>query len=102
MPYALVNRLATKPGKRDEVLQHLLESGRAFDGNEACLLYLVASSVDEANAIWVVDLWTSEEAHAEALADPTLRPHVEATIPLLEAMPEQLPVDVEGGKLPRT
>jgi quinol monooxygenase YgiN len=100
MTFALLNRLTAKPGQRDEVVQHLVESGRVFDDNDACLLYLVTSPADDSSTIWVVDLWTSEDAHAEALRDPSLRPHIEATIPLLEGMPEQTPVDVEGGKLP--
>jgi quinol monooxygenase YgiN len=100
MTFALLNHLTTKPGKRDEVVQHLVESGRAFDDNAACLLYLVVSPPDEPTTIWVVDLWTTEEAHVEALRDPSLRPHIEATLPLLEGMPEQTPLEVEGGKFP--
>ena len=47
MTYGLLNRLTTKPGKRDEVVQHLVESGRVFDANVACLLYLVTSPADD-------------------------------------------------------
>jgi quinol monooxygenase YgiN len=100
MAYGLLNQLTTKPGKRDEVVQHLVESGRVFDANDACLLYLVTSPADDPTTIWVVDLWTSADAHAEALRDPGLRPHIEATLPLLEEMPEQTPLDVQGGKFP--
>jgi quinol monooxygenase YgiN len=100
MTYALLNHLTTKPGGRDEVVRHLVESGSIFDDNPDCLLYLVSSPADEPTTIWVVDLWTSEEAHTEALGDPSLKPHIEATMPLLEGMPEQTPLDVRGGKLP--
>lgn len=100
MPYALLNQLTTKPGARDEVVQHLVESGSVFDDNPECLLYLVSSPADQPTTIWVVDLWTSEDAHTEALRDPSLRPHVEATLPLLEGPPNQTPLDVRGGKLP--
>ncbi len=96
MTYGLLNRLTTKPGKRDEVVQHLVESGRVFDANDACLLYLVTSPADDPTTIWVVDLWTSADAHTEALRDPSLQPHIEATVPLLEGMPEQTPLDVRG------
>jgi quinol monooxygenase YgiN len=95
--FALVNRLLTKPGERDAVVENLLESGRAFDGNDACLLYLVTESVDEPDTIWVVDLWTSEEAHTDALRDPRLRPFIEATMPLLQAPPEQIELRPRGG-----
>ena len=100
MTYGLLNRLTAKPGKRDEVVRHLVESGSLFDDNVACLLYLVASPADDPTTIWVVDLWTGEDAHTEALRDPSLRPHIDATVPLLEGMPEQTPLEVRGGKLP--
>jgi quinol monooxygenase YgiN len=98
MAYALINRLTAKPGQRDRVVEIVLESGRLFDDNEACLLYLVSESQDDPNLIWVVDLWTSEEAHSEALKAPELRPYVEQAMPLLEGMPEQIEVRPVGGK----
>ena len=101
MEFALLNRLTTKPGRRDRVVEILLESGKLFDDNAACRLYLVAESADDPNLIWVVDLWTSEEKHAEALEVPEMRPFVEECMPLLEGMPEQTRVTPVGGKVPR-
>jgi len=98
MAFALLNRLTAKPGQRGRVVDILVESGALFDANPACLLYLVSESADDPNLIWVVDLWTSEEAHAEALTAPELRPFVEQAMPLLEGMPEQIPVRPVGGK----
>lgn len=98
MAYALLNRLTTKPGERDKVLDILLESGKMFDDNPDCHLYLVSESADDPNLIWVVDLWTSDQAHAEALKAPELKPYIEKAIPLLAAMPEQLAVRPIGGK----
>jgi quinol monooxygenase YgiN len=100
MRFALLNRLTAKPGQRDRVVEILLQSGRLFDNNPACHLYLVAESQDDPDLIWVVDLWTGEEEHAEALNVPEMRPYVEECIPLLEGMPEQIRVRPAGGKLP--
>jgi quinol monooxygenase YgiN len=63
-------------------------------------LCLVAKSDDDPNLIWVADLWTSEEEHAEALKAPELRRFVEQCMPLLEGMPEQIKVRPVGGKVP--
>ena len=100
MAFALLNRLTAKPGQRDRVVEILLESGRMFGDNSACQLYLVAESEDDPNLIWVVDLWTGEQKHAEALKTPELRPFIEQTMPLLEGMPEQIKIRPVGGKLP--
>ncbi|HKE98697.1 MAG TPA: putative quinol monooxygenase [Actinomycetes bacterium] len=98
MAHVLINRLTTKPGKRRQVVDILLESGRLFDDNPACRLYLVGESTDDPDLVWVLDLWTSQEAHAEALKAPELQPFVKQALPLLEGMPEQLEVRPAGGK----
>ncbi|HZD73773.1 MAG TPA: antibiotic biosynthesis monooxygenase [Actinomycetota bacterium] len=98
MAFALLNQLITKPGQRDRVVQVLVESGKLFDDNPACILYLVGESSDDPNLVWVVDLWTSREAHAEALEAPELRPYVEQAMPMLEGMPKQIEIRPIGGK----
>ncbi len=82
------------------MVEILLESGKLFDDNPACLLYLVAESTDDPNVIWVTDLWTSKEPHEQALQQPEMRPFVNEALPLLEGMPEQLEVRPVGGKYP--
>jgi quinol monooxygenase YgiN len=96
--HVLLNRLRARPSQRQRLVKILLESGKLFDDNPACLLYLVSESADDPNLVWVVDLWTSQEAHAEALKAPELRPFVEQAMPLLEGAPEQFEVRSVGGK----
>lgn len=98
MTHVLLNRLTAKPGQRQRVVEILLESGKIFEDDPACLLYLVCGSTDDPNIVWVIDLWTSQEAHAKALKAPELRPFVEQAMPLLEGMPEQIDVRPMGGK----
>jgi quinol monooxygenase YgiN len=82
------------------VVEILLESGKLFDDNPACLLYLVSEAVDAPDLIWVTDLWTSKQEHQAALARPELRPYIDQAMPLLTGMPEQIEVRPVGGKLP--
>ncbi|MCW2631857.1 MAG: hypothetical protein JWR88_819 [Pseudonocardia sp.] len=96
--YALINKLTSKAGQRGRVVEILVESGKLFDANDACLLYMVSEDDDDRDLIWVVDLWTSKDEHAEALQAPELRPFIEQAMPLLEGMPEQLEVRPVGGK----
>jgi len=96
--YALINKLTAKPGKRDEVIKILLEAGKPFDDNPACMLYLVYKDVTDPNVIWVEDLWTKKDDHTAAMEKPEVRPFVAQAIPLLEGMPEQIEVDPVGGK----
>jgi quinol monooxygenase YgiN len=98
MTYALLNKLTAKPGQRQSVVDILIESGKLFDDNPACHLYLVSESADDPKVIWVVDLWTTREAHEDALKNPELRPYVEKSLPLLEGMPDQIEIQPAGGK----
>ena len=98
MTHVLINRLTAKPGKRGDVVQNLLESGKLFDDNAACLLYAVTEPTDSPNDIWVVDLWTTEEEHTKALQAPEMQPYIADTMPLLEVMPQQIRVQARGGK----
>jgi quinol monooxygenase YgiN len=98
MTYALLNKLTSKPNQRQHVVDILLESGTLFDDNSDCFLYLVSEATEDPNVIWVVDLWTSKEAHAKALENPELRPFVEKAMPLLEGMPEQIEIRPVGGR----
>lgn len=98
----MLNKLTTRPGQRERVIEILLESGRLFEDNVACLWYVVSEDVADPHVIWVTDLWTSEVEHAAALQAPELRPYVEQTLPLLEGLPQQIEVRPVGGRgLPR-
>src|SRR5688572_22375295 len=96
MTYGLLNKLTAKPGKRDEVIGILLESGKLID-DPACLMYMVSEAVDDPNVIYVTDLWTSKDLHRQALQAPELRAFIEKAIPLLEGMPEQIETKPVGG-----
>ena len=96
MTYGLWNKLTAKPGKRDEVIGILLESGKLLD-DPACLMYMVSEATGDPNVIYVTDLWTSKAKHEKALKTPELRKFVEKAIPLLEGMPEQTEFKPMGG-----
>lgn len=97
MIYGLLNKLTAKPGERGTVVEILLESGNRFTGNPACLMYMVSEAADDPSVIWVTDLWTGKQEHAEALKDPELKPYIQRATPLLERMPEQIEINPRGG-----
>jgi quinol monooxygenase YgiN len=96
MTYVLLNKLTAKPGKRDEVVSILLESGKLLESPD-CLMYMVSEAVDDPNAIWVTDIWTGKAEHEAALRAPELKPFIQQAMPLLEGMPQQIEVRPIGG-----
>lgn len=98
MTYALINKMTTKPGKRDELVPILLESGAAFNDNPHCLLYIVSKDKKDENVLWVQDVWTDSESHQEAMNQKEMQAYVKQAMPLLEGMPEQIDIELVGGK----
>jgi len=99
---ALINKLTAKPGKRSEVIGILLESAQPFQNNTACLLYMVYEDTEDADVIWVEDLWTDKAEHEAELAKPELQAYVKQAMPLLEGIPEQISLTFIGGKGPNS
>ena len=98
MNYILINKMTTKPGKRQQVIDLLLRAGKPFDNNAACLLYLVSASKEQPDVIWIQDIWTNKEDHEEAMRSEEMSTFIKQTMPLLQGMPEQFQVEPAGGK----
>ncbi|MEP6710135.1 MAG: antibiotic biosynthesis monooxygenase [Candidatus Saccharibacteria bacterium] len=98
MNYALINKMTTKHGKRDEVLKIMLESGAAFNENQNCLLYVVSKDKKEENVLWVQDVWKDEKSHQDAMVDKAMQEYVKQAMLLLKGMPEQIEIVLAGGK----
>ena len=80
--YGYIGSMRTRPGKRDEVVAHLLEG---IDGVPAagCLSYVVSECPDDADRIWVTEVWETAEHHAASLQLPETRAAIAAVMPLL-------------------
>ncbi len=80
--YGYIGSMRTHPGKRDEVISHLLAS---LDDLPAagCLSYVVSECPDDADRIWVTEVWETTEHHAASLQLPETRAAIAAAMPLL-------------------
>lgn len=98
MSYALINKMTVQAGRRDEMVEILIESGKVFDDNPACELYLVSKDKNDETVIWVQDIWTGEKAHQAAMANENMKQYIQKSMPLLDGMPEQIEIEAVGGK----
>ena len=62
--YGLIGKIKVAAGKRDAVIQLLLDGTRSMPG---CLSYIVAEDPTDADAIWVTEAWESKESHQASL-----------------------------------
>ncbi len=64
--FMLHGRLGAKPGKRQELLS-ILSEGERGEPMPGCRLYLVAVDPEDADGVWITEVWESEEAHTASL-----------------------------------
>ncbi len=82
MTFANAGTLGAVPGRRDELVARLTQRS-ALLSDAGCLLYEVGINDDEPDTVFVMELWTSADAHAASLALPEVRDSIAAARPLL-------------------
>jgi quinol monooxygenase YgiN len=71
--YGMLNRITTKPGQRDAVVQILLSGARTQGVVGGCEVYIVHTSPTDANQIWVTEVWRRKEDHEASLKNADVR-----------------------------
>lgn len=98
MTFANAGTLDTLPGQRDALVALLT---RRSDRVAAlgCLLYEVGVDASAPDTVFVVELWTSRDAHRASLDDPEVRAAIAEARPLLAGTFGGFRFDVVGSPL---
>ena len=78
--YGLLGQMMAAPGKRAELAAILAEGTGQMPGNIA---YLIGEDSANPDAIWIVELWESKDAHAASLKLPTVQAAIKKGRPLI-------------------
>jgi quinol monooxygenase YgiN len=78
--FGQINRITTVAGKRDEVVQLVLSGS---DNMPGCRSYLVARDADNADIIWVTEVWDSADMHKASMDIPEVKASVEKAMPMI-------------------
>lgn len=78
--YGLIGKMNAVAGRRDELVAILLDGVAGMPG---CLSYVVALDPADADAIFVTEVWDSQESHAASLALPAVRAAIAKGRPLI-------------------
>jgi quinol monooxygenase YgiN len=92
--YGLIGKMKANPGQRDALVAAILEGSRAMPG---CLSYIVARDVDDADAIWITEVWDSEASHDASLQLPAVQASIAKAKDLIASMETGVVTTPVGG-----
>lgn len=96
--FGMYNKIPTPPGKRDELVELLLEAAAAMQEIPGCDLYLVNVSASEPDVVWVTEVWESAEAHQASLSLDSTKEAIKRGMPLIAGPVESIKLVPMGGK----
>ena len=92
--YGLIGKMLATPGKRDELIGILLAG---VSGMPGCLSYIVARDTEDENALWVTEVWETQEAHAASLSLPSVQDAIAKGRPMIAGFGERFETEPVGG-----
>lgn len=92
--YGLIGKMTAVAGKRDELISILLEGVAGMPG---CLSYVVAKDPAEADAIWITEVWDSQESHKASLSLPSVKQAITRGRPLIAGFSNNTTTEPVGG-----
>lgn len=92
--YGLIGKMMAVPGKRDELVQILIDGVAGMPG---CLSYVVAKDASDPEALWVTEVWESQEKHQASLSLPSVQEAITRGRPLIAGFAERFETVPVGG-----
>jgi len=92
--YGLIGKFSATPGKRDELIEILLGHE---DGMPGCLSYVVFKDPQDADAVWISEVWTDSAAHQASLSIPSVKEAIAKARPIIASFGEHHELEPVGG-----
>jgi quinol monooxygenase YgiN len=91
--FAQHTRIRARPGKGDELLAKFVEAADLQHHNPACELTLVSESPDDADVVYLTEVWASAEDHERARNSPEVQAWAKGMPELVDGPPETTRLD---------
>jgi quinol monooxygenase YgiN len=92
--YGFIGKIKAAPGKRSALVAILLEG---VSGMPGCLSYVVAHDPEDADAIWVTEVWDSQASHKASLDLPSVKAAITRGRPLIVGFEQSFETTPIGG-----
>ena len=86
--FSVYGRMTALPGRRDELIALLVEGFRAGGEDSGLLAYSVNTAFDDADTVWLTQLWTDKDAHDATTRSEPVAAVTSRVLPLLARQPE--------------
>lgn len=92
--YGLIGKFTAQDGQRDALIEILLEGMANMPG---CFSYVVARDPEDANAIWITEVWDNADSHRASLELPSVQQAIARGRPLIAGMERIAETSPAGG-----
>jgi quinol monooxygenase YgiN len=100
--FGLQGKLKTQSGKRQQLVDHLLQAAEILQTHDGCYLYVISEDPMDEDTVMVTEVWRSSEDHQASLTLDAVKNLIAAARPILAGAPEGVVMHPVGGKgLPR-
>ena len=86
MVYGLIGKMIAVEGKREDLAQIMLAGSREMPG---CHSYIIAYDKADENAIWITEVWETQQHHADSLELPGIQAAIAKGRPLIAGFGER-------------
>jgi quinol monooxygenase YgiN len=88
--YGMYVKFITHDRKREKLAHTFLQVAQMMNTVTGCELYVINQSVEDENAIWVTEVWSSKEAHQASLSMEGNKDYIMASLSLIKQVEKEL------------
>jgi quinol monooxygenase YgiN len=78
--FGQINKITAAAGKREELLRLVISGSDKMPG---CRSFVVAKDAEDADVIWVTEVWDSPDLHKASMDIPDVKASVEQAMPMI-------------------
>ena len=92
--YGLIGKMIATAGQRDALAGILLGGTGEMPG---CLSYIIANDRSDPDALWITEVWDSQDSHRASLKLPSVQEAIAKGRPLIAGFSNRVETEPLGG-----
>jgi quinol monooxygenase YgiN len=96
--FGLHGKFIAQPGRRDQLVELLLQAAKLMAAADGCRLYVVSTAPNDDKAVWVTEIWDTKAAHAASLSLDGVPELIEQGRPMIAGISDRSEFAPVGGK----